>query len=400
MGWTRIFHFWKPKEDGALFDDVIQNNQSEADFTTAETLQLSTVWACVKLISQTISTLPLKLYEKDDNGNKRLAKDHELYFLLCHSPNRDMTPARFWLFVSASLCLRGNAFVEIVRRKNKIVALMPLAPEKMMVKKDGGALSYIFQDGQEKREIKRCDMLHFRGFGLDGLVGLHPVNTGREIFGAAHSIDKTSAKLYANGLSASGFLTAEGFLTPDQRAKYHQNLRQFSGSRNAGKLMILEGGFKYQNISIDPQTAQLLQTRNFSIEEICRFFGVPPFFVGHMDKSSSWASSIEGQKELFLTSCLRPILCNLEEEMIKSLLQPAEYGRIFPEFNIEGLLRADSAGRAAFYHNALQNGWLSRNEVRRLENLPPIEGGDVYTIQLNLSNIQDFNQTDPEEQKK
>ena len=154
--------------------------------------------------------------------------------------------------------------------------------------------------------------------------------------------------------------------------------------------MVLEAGLKYQGITMNPEAAQMLQTRGFNVEEICRFYSVPPFMVGHMDKASSWASSVEGQNLHFLTSCLRPKLVNIEQEFAHSLLEAFEFDDIYFEFAVEGLLRADSAGRAAWYNTALQNGWMSRNEVRKLENLPPIEGGDIYTVQSALVPIENL----------
>jgi len=164
-------------------------------------------------------------------------------------------------------------------------------------------------------------------------------------------------------------------------------MQAFTGSRNAGKIMVLEGGLKYQNVTMNPEAAQMLESRAFSIEEICRWFRVPPFMVGHADKQSSWASSVEGMNLQFLTNTLRPLLVNIEQEISRCLLDDDE---LFAEFSVEGLLRADSAGRSAYYTTALQNGWMSRNDVRRLENLPPIEGGELYTVQLNLTPLEDL----------
>ncbi|EOZ7939566.1 phage portal protein, partial [Cronobacter malonaticus] len=179
----------------------------------------------------------------------------------------------------------------------------------------------------------------------------------------------------------------------DQRERLRSYMAQFTSSKNAGKIMVLEGGLKYQNVTMNPEAAQMLETRSFGIEEICRWFRVPPFMVGHTSKQSSWASSLEGMNLQFLTHTLRPLLVNIEQEISRCLLNGEE--DIFAEFSVEGLLRADSAGRAAYYTSALQNGWMSRNDVRRLENLPPIEGGDIYTVQLNLTPLEDLKKNSP-----
>lgn len=352
-------------------------------------LQLSTVWACVKLISETISTLPLRVYKKRDGGGRDVAKEHPLYDLLCVSPNAEMTPGRFMLLVVASIIIRGNAIVEKQKIAGRIVALNPLLPQDVTIRRENGRLVYDVLDGKGgKRTLKADDVMHIRGFGIDGMCGLQPVMQAREIIGAATAANEASSKIFAQGMQVSGVLSSDNKLTAEQREQIRDNLTKFSASNNSGKLMVLEAGLKYQGISMDPESAQMLQTRAFNVEEICRFLGVPPFMVGHMDKASSWASSVEAQNLHFLTSCLRPILDNIEQEIIRCLIPRAEWGQIYAEFSVEGLLRADSAGRAAYYNILLQNGVYNRNEVRAKENEPPIPGGDIYTVQVNLTPLE------------
>ncbi|SUP83748.1 phage portal protein, HK97 family [Yersinia pseudotuberculosis] len=226
-------------------------------------------------------------------------------------------------------------------------------------------------------------MMHIRGFGLDGMCGLMPMNTGRDVFGSAMAIEESAAKVFENGMQNSGFLSSKTALKADQREGLRKSVSAFTGSKNAGKVMVLEADLTYQSVTMNPEDAQMLESRAFSIEEICRWFRVPPFMVGHMTKQSSWASSVEGMNLLFLSNTLRPLLVNIEQEIVRCLLAGDE--DYFAEFSVEGLLRADSAGRSAYYTTALQNGWMNRNDVRRLENLPPIDGGDIYTVQLNLT---------------
>lgn len=353
-------------------------------------MQLSAVWACVRLLSETVSTLPLKVYRRRADGSREQASDHPLHRLLSRSPNAEMTPGRFMLFIVASICLRGNAYVEKRRIQRRIVSLNPLMPQLVTVERlANGRLEYTYTEKGVARKISADDMMHIRGFGLDGVCGMHPIHAGREVFGSAMAAEEAAAKVFAQGLQASGFLTHEsGTLKPDQREKIRKSLASFAGSTNAGKVMVLEAGLKYQGITMNPEAAQMLQTRSMSIELICSWFKVPPFMIGHMDKQSSWAASVEAQNLHFLTNSLRPILDNIEQEISRCLVDPVHADTIYAEFSVEALLRADSAGRAAFYNVALQNGWMSRNEVRRLENLPPIPGGDVYTVQTNLSPIE------------
>ena len=188
-------------------------------------------------------------------------------------------------------------------------------------------------------------------------------------------------------MQLSGVLSTDTLLKPEQRKVLGDSMSAYASSENAGKLMVLEAGMKYQNISLNPEASQLLETRSFSVEEICRWFRVAPYMIGHMDKASSWASSAEAQDMNTLKYTFRPLLVNIEQQLMKDLLKPAERDIIKIEFAVEGLLRADSKSRGEYYNSALNNGWMSRNEVRRLENLPPIEGGDIYTVQAALIGV-------------
>ncbi|WP_343582997.1 phage portal protein [Pseudomonas sp.] len=372
-------------KDGAFWQEWFGTSASGQHVTVDKALQLSTVWACVRLLSESVSTLPLKLYRRMPDGSRETAKDHPLFRLLCRVPNSEMTPQRFMLLVVASICLRGNAFVEKKFIGNRLVALVPLLPQCMKVKRqDNGRLKYTYVENGTDRDIPEKSLMHIRGFGLDGVCGMLPVTTGRDIFGSAMSAEEAAAKVFAQGMQASGILSSDTLLKPEQREQLRASLGAFMGSKNAGKIMVAEAGMKYQGITMNPEAAQMLESRSFNVEEICRWFRVPPFMVGHMDKQSSWASSVEAQNLHFLTNSLRPLLVNIEQEITRCLIGEADADEFFAEFAVEGLLRADSAGRGAWYNTALQNGWMSRNEVRRLENLAPIPGGDTFTVQSAL----------------
>ncbi len=379
---------------GEFWQEWSGTSSSGKVVTADKAMQLSAVWACVRLLSESISTLPIKIYKSESDGSRSLAKEHPIYRLLCKQPNLEMTPSRFMLMVVASLCLRGNSFIEKKYIGSKLVALEPLLPQNMTVKRSEqtGMLEYKYTDplGQKIRTIPINNIMHIRGFGMDGICGMIPVKIGRDVIGAALSVEESAAKIFENGLQSSGFLSAEQPLNEEQRERIRSYLLSFVGSKNAGKMMVLEGGMKYNNVTMNPEAAQMLESRTFSIEEICRWFRVPPFMVGHMDKQSSWASSVEGMNMQFLTNTLRPLLVNIEQEISRCLLNVDD--DYYAEFSVEGLLRADSAGRSAYYTTALQNGWMSRNDVRRLENLPPIDGGDIYTVQLNLTPLDQLGQ--------
>lgn len=376
---------------GTFWQEWYGTSSSGKAVTADKAIRLSAVWSCVRLLSESVSTLPVKIYTRQADGSRKLAQDHPVYQVLCRRPNLEMTPSRFMLMVVASICLRGNAFVEKLFIGSKLVSLVPLLPQNMVVKRlDNRRLEYTYTEGGKERVIPEKNLMHIRGFGLDGVCGMMPMMTGRDVIGAAMAVEESAAKIFENGLQSSGFLSADQALNDEQRERLRGYMQAFTGSRNAGKIMVLEGGLKYQNVTMNPEAAQMLESRSFSIEEICRWFRVPPFMVGHTSKQSSWASSLEGMNLQFLTHTLRPLLVNIEQEISRCLLNGEE--DLFAEFSVEGLLRADSAGRAAYYTSALQNGWMSRNDVRRLENMPPIEGGDIYTVQLNLTPLEDLKQ--------
>ncbi|WP_312141340.1 phage portal protein [Pantoea septica] len=376
---------------GTFWEEWFGMSSSGKVVTADKAIHLSAVWACVRLLSESVSTLPLKIYERQADGSRKPATNHPVYQVLCRRPNMEMTPSRFMLMLVASICLRGNAFIEKKMIGSKLVSLIPLLPQNMVVKRlENGRLEYTYTENGLKRVIPEKNLMHIRGFGLDGVCGMMPMREGRDVIGAAMAVEESAAKIFENGLQSSGFLSAEQALDAEQRERLRGYMQAFTGSKNAGKIMVLEGGLKYQNVTMNPEAAQMLESRAFSIEEICRWFRVPAFMVGHADKQSSWASSVEGMNLQFLTNTLRPLLVNIEQEISRCLLDGDD--DLFAEFSVEGLLRADSAGRSAYYTTALQNGWMSRNDVRRLENMPPIEGGDLYTVQLNLTPLEDLKQ--------
>lgn len=379
---------------GTFWEEWFGTSSSGKVVTADKAIQLSAVWACVRLLSESISTLPLKIYVRQPDGSRKAATDHPAYSILCRRPNSEMTPSRFMLMVVASICLRGNAFIEKKFIANRLVSLVPLLPQNMVVKRlVTGALEYKYTENGNERVIPVKNIMHIRGFGLDGVCGMMPMKTGRDVIGSAMAVEESAAKIFEQGLQSSGFLSAENALSDEQRERLRSYMAAFTGSKNAGKIMVLEGGLKYQGVTMNPEDAQMLESRSFSIEEICRWFRVPPIMVGHTTKQSSWASSLEGMNLQFLTHTLRPLLVNIEQEIGRCLLDSDD--EVFAEFSVEGLLRADSAGRAAYYTSALQNGWMSRNDVRRLENMPPIEGGDIYTVQLNLTQLKNLESSNP-----
>lgn len=352
--------------------------------TDRSALALSTAWSCVNLIAGTTATLPLMVYSSRD-GDRVQAKDHPLYRLLHDSPNFDQTPVDFWEFTSAALELWGNAFALIARNGETVTALTPIAPGAVSVCRiSSGSLEYSWHaDGQHYVRNEK-DILHIRGFGGDPLGGLSTLQFGKNVFGLARAVDKAAGSTFKNGMRPSGALVFDNFLSPDNRKTAQETLTdRFVGAVNSGRPIILEGGTKWQPFTMNPEDAQMLETRRFSVEEVCRIFGVPPHMVGHTEKSTSWGTGLEQQTLAFQKFTLRRRLRRIEQALQKQLLTPRDRAAgVTIEFNLEGLLRGDSKSRSAFYQSALGSGWMTINEVRQKENLPPVDGGDVPRMQI------------------
>ncbi|MFV1530604.1 phage portal protein [Phaeobacter sp. JH209A] len=352
--------------------------------TGQSALGISTVWACTNLISGTIGSIPLMVYRR--SAETRTAdRSHVIYRLLHDSPNYDQTALDFWEFMAASLELWGNAYAHILRDNGKIVGLTPVAPDLMGVRRlPTGEIEYRWSDeGKTHRELDGA-VLHIRGFGGSPLGGMSTLQFARNAFGLARAVDRAAGETFKNGMRPSGALKFEGWLTDEQRARAKSTLiDDMVGAQNSGRPIVLEGGTNWMPFTINPDDAQMLESRRFSVEEICRFFGVPPHMVGHTEKSTSWGTGLEQQTLAFQKFTLRRRIKRIEQALMKQLLTPAERARgLMIEFNLEGLLRGDSKSRADFYQSGLQNGWLTINEVRALENKPPVAGGEVPRMQM------------------
>ncbi|MCI0999196.1 phage portal protein [Ochrobactrum sp. C6C9] len=352
--------------------------------TDTSALALSAVWACVNLVSGTISSLPLMVYRTKADGSREIAKDHPLYRLLHDSPNYDQSALDFWDFIAASIELRGNGFAQIIRAGGRVISLSPINPAHMNVRRlPSGALQYSWSSHGKSYISSDRDILHIRGFGGDPVGGMSTLRFARNSFGLAMSAERSAGEMFRNGLRPSGVLKFKPWLTDPQRDIARKELADKIGTGNGGKPLILEGDTEWQQLTISPEDAQMIETRTFSVEEICRFFGVPPHMVGHTSKATSFGTGIESQTLGFQKFTLRRRFKRIEQALEKQLLTPADRAAgIVIEFNQEGLLRGDTKGRASFYQVMTAIGAMTINEVRRLENLPPVEGGDVPRIQM------------------
>ena len=374
--------------DEAFWSAWINPSNSAGQTVNESTvMSLSAAWACTRLISETIATLPLQLYERTNKG-RRVASEHPLHSILRKNPNSKSTASTYWESNVAAILLRGNSFTRKQMVGSRLVGLKFMPPHRLNYQKrrDGSIqLMYIEDDGTETR-VPDSQLFHIPGFSLDGQYGLSAIKYGAAVFGSALAADDAASGAFERGLMPTVAFTLDRVLTKEQRTDFRTNLEAITGALNSGKSPLLEGGMDAKTIGIPPKDAQLLESRQYSVEEVCRWFRVDPSMVGHGNKDSNWGTGLEQKLIGFLTFTLRPWLTRIEQAINKNLLSPAEQDRYYAEFSIEGLLRADSAGRAAFYSVMVNNGIFTRDEVRELENMP-LRGGnaDVLTVQTAMA---------------
>ena len=367
--------------------------------TERSAMQMTAVYSCVRILSEAVAGLPLHLYKYTDSGGKAMALDHPLYHLLHDEPNPEMSSFVFRETLMTHLLLWGNAYAQIIRNgKNEIVALYPLMPNKMSVDRDeSGRLYYTYYRGSDEAikdkefavTLQPSDVLHIPGLGFDGLVGYSPIAMAKNAIGMAIACEEYGAKFFANGAAPGGVLEHPGTIKDPQRVRESWQ-STFGGSGNANKIAVLEEGMKYTPIGISPEQAQFLETRKFQINEIARIFRVPPHMVGDLEKSSF--SNIEQQSLEFVKYTLDPWVIRWEQSIQRTLLSKDEKSVYFVKFNLEGLLRGDYQSRMNGYAIGRQNGWMSANDIRELENLDRIPaelGGDLYLINGNMTKLAD-----------
>lgn len=353
--------------------------------TNEKAMQLSAVWSCVRLISETVGSLPLGVFERTADG-RRPVEDHFLYDLLRVSPNDLMSPLEFREAMTLQLALWGNAYAVIEWKGGRPVSLMPLHPGRVTPKREAGTITYHYNTEKGEHIYSKDSILHLRGFGVEGIVGLSPLAYSREVMGITAAADGYASKAFTSGARPSGVLTVDRVLSTDQRDK----LREIYENLDSNSLWVLEGGTGYQQLTLPPDDLQMLQTRQFQLSDIARFYRVPSHMINDTSNTTSWGSGIEQLNLGFLTYTLRPYLTRWESSIADALLSRTDRRKYFVEHNVEGLLRADTAGRANFYSTALQNGWMSRAEVRAKENLPKKDNTDDLTVQVNMTPIQDL----------
>lgn len=338
---------------------------------TAETaMTLSAVWACVRLIAESIAMMPLHLFHADDDKH-RIAYRHPVNALLSMAPNSKTTATVFWEGVVSAMLLQGNAYVlrKYSRDRSRLVSLVFLAPSRLVVTTDMYSqkqFQYRFDDGVT-RKVAASDVWQLQGYTLDGRDGVSVIEYARQVFGSALAAEKSAARTFRNGMLQAVYYTVNAFLTDEQRNDFRKNVR---GTVERGEAPVLEGGVDVKSLGIKPQDAQLLQSRSFSVEEVCRWFRVPPHMVGHSEKSTSWGTGLEAQTLAFLTFTLQPWINRIQQGIALGLLSPVDRERYRAEFDTEVLLKMDSTALANYLGTMVNKGLMYPNEARRKAGLP------------------------------
>lgn len=375
-------------------------------------MQTTAVYACVRILAEAVASLPLHVYEYQDDGGKKLVHDHPLYYLLHDEPNPEMTSFVFRETLMSHLLIWGNAYAQIIRDgAGRVLGLYPLLPDKMEVQRDDkGNIYYVYSRNSDENptfkeygniKLKAEDVLHIPGLGFDGLIGYSPIAMAKNAVGMTLACEEYGASFFANGANPGGVLEHPGVLKDPSKVRESWN-SVYRGVSNAHKIAVLEEGMKYQQIGIPPEEAQFLETRKFQVNEIARLYRIPPHMVGDLDKSSF--SNIEQQSLEFVKYTLDPWVIRWEQSLQRSLLLPGEKGKYFIKLNVDGLLRGDYQSRMNGYAVGRQNGWFSANDIREMENMNPIpdeEGGNLYLINGAMTKLADagaFAKTDTGQQ--
>ena len=398
--WNRLF---KPKvEDYSIssrYRFLMGPTAAGKNVNERSAMQLTAVYACVRILAEGVAGLPLHLYKCGKNGSREKAVDHPLYFLLHDEPNPEMTSFVFRETLMTHLLLYGNCYCQIIRDgRGQVTALYPLMPNQMSVDRDEkGQLYYTYLRSSEEADTMKKgtvyllpeDVLHIPALGFDGLVGYSPIAMAKNSIGMGLACEEYGAKFFANGAAPSGVLEHPGTIKDITRLRESWNAI-YGGSKNAGKVAILEEGMHYSPISISPNEAQFLETRKFQVDEIARIFHVPPHMIGDLERSTF--SNIEQQSLEFVKYTLNPWVCRWEQALTRSLLSPKEKREYCIKFNVDGLLRGDYQSRMNGYAVGRQNGWMSANDIRELENMDKIseeQGGDLYLVNGNMIKMTD-----------
>jgi HK97 family phage portal protein len=358
---------------------------SEVEVSRASAMGVTAVYACVRLIAESVASLPLILYRRLEGGGKERATDHPLYPVLHNAPNREQNAFTFKEQIIGHLLLNGNTYSEISRKDATVLELWPLDPEDMRVKRVANEKVYVYRHAGTEKVYPRQNILHVPGMGYDGITGYSPIELERQAIGLAIATEKYGAKFFANDGRPGGVIQHPGKLKDDAAYKRMRDSWEAAHRdwENKHRVAILEEGATFKEISLSPEHAQFLETRKFQVAEIARIFRVPPHMIGDVERSTSWGTGIEQQQIGFVVHTLRPWLVRIEQAVSQQLLMPSEREEYFAEFLVDALLRGDLQSRAAAYRTFREIGIYNANEIREMENKNPVDGGEVYFIPMN-----------------
>lgn len=369
--------------DSGAIDSIVAGLSAGQTITEQTALTLSTVWACTSLVSETIGTLPLHIYKKTANGRER-ADDYQLSYILRNKPNTKSTSSVLWQSTVASMLLRGNGILKKLTVGNKLVGLqfMPYDKLQIVLDFDGNAEFYEIRPRGTTVKIPTKDIVRIPNFTIDGNWGLSTIAYGAKMFSNSLNSMESANKMLEKGLLQTIVFKTDKRVKSEQRDEFRKNLEKITGAMNSGQSPLLEDGMTAESLSLNPKDAQLLESRAFSVEEICRWFRVDPSMIGHGNAVSNWGTGLEQKMIGFLTFTLRPILTRIEQTINNELIPLEDRGIYYAEFTIDGLLRADTTARTTYYREMTGSGIMTRDEVRKLENLPPL-GGNASKLMTN-----------------
>ena len=375
------------------FMDLFSPNSSSGQKVTEEKAMTHTaVYSCVRIIAETIASLPLNVYRDQGNGEKKKAKDNYLYPLLHNKPNDLMTSFTWREVVLTHLLLWGNHYSQLeIDNAGKVVGIWPLIPSRMQVKERNRRLYYVYYPKNGDRVVyDQSEILHIPGLGFDGRVGKSVIKLAKEAIGLGMSAEEFGAKFFSQGAQPGGIVEYPESLSDDAYRRYKQDVRdEYQGLGNAHKMMVLEEGMKYHQTGIPPEDAQFLETRQFQKREIAMIYRVPPHMLGDMESGASY-SSIEQQSISFVVNTIRPWLVRIEQALNDKLIS-SRNKQNYIKFVVEGLLRGDAESRGNFYNQMFNIGAMSINDIREKEDMNPVEGGDQNFVPLNMVPLNETN---------
>jgi HK97 family phage portal protein len=361
--------------------ELLGGYKSAAGYSVNEetAMRVSTVYACVRLIAGAVATLPLCIFERDPSGRKEV--DSPLWYLLNESPHNRWTASSMWEWIIKCNCLRGDAFAVLVRNAAGIVTeIRPLHPNMVRVQREGDRLIYYVNEYDRYYGVDQDDMLHFPGFGYDGVASHSVIQYAAfQSIGVALATDEYSGSFFANGAMTKHLITSDKKINPDQVDELRRIYSdKYAGTNNSGKPMVLSEGLKLTELSMTSADAELLDSRKYQVIDIARAFGVPPHMIGAQETTSSWGSGVEQMSIGFVKYTLNPYLNRITDELNRKIFRTSRY---YIEFQLDGLLKGDSKAESEADRQAIGGsqgpGWLTPNELRKKKNLPPIAGGDV-----------------------